>query len=83
QLLPHRKGSGRVAACELMLVNPAIRNLIREGKTPQIGNAITTGGQEGAVTMDNALLRLCRENKITSATAKAAAHDPDYLRKNL
>ncbi|MEG1918114.1 MAG: PilT/PilU family type 4a pilus ATPase [Oscillospiraceae bacterium] len=83
QLLPHRKGSGRVAACELMLVNAAIRNLIREGKTPQIGNVITTTGQEGAITMDNALLRLCRENKITSGAAKSAARDPEYLRKNL
>jgi len=83
QLLPDREGAGRVAACELMLVNAAVRNLIREGKTPQIANVIATSAQEGAITMDNALLKLVRDRKILPETAKRAAHDPDFVRKNL
>ena len=83
QLLPTADGGGRVAACELMLVNAAIRNLIREGKTPQIDNVIVTSAQEGAITMDNALLKLYRERKITAAAARTAAHNPDYVKKSL
>lgn len=81
QLLP-RKGGGRVAACELMMVNSAIRNLIREGKTPQIANSLATSADMGSVTMDNALIRLVRERVITAETACDAAHDTDYVRKN-
>lgn len=83
QLLPRKDGSGRVCACELMVVNNAIRNLIREGKTPQIANAIATSAHEGAVTMDNRLLALFREGKISAETAKRAAHDPAYVAKAL
>lgn len=83
QLLPVKTGRGRVCACELMVVNNAVRNLIREGKTPQIANAITTSASEGAVTMDNAILRLYREGKISSITARQAAHDTGYLEKSL
>jgi len=46
QLLPKKNERGRIAACELMMVTPAIRNLIREGKTPQIDNAIQTSAPE-------------------------------------
>ena len=81
QLLP-RRGGGRVAACELMVVSPAIRNLIREGKTPQIANAVATSADLGGITMDNALVRLFKDKQITAETARAAAHDPDYVKKN-
>ncbi|MBP3510108.1 type IV pilus twitching motility protein PilT [Oscillibacter sp.] len=81
QLLP-RRGGGRVAACELMVVSPAIRNLIREGKTPQIANAVATSADLGSITMDNALVRLFKDKLITADTARAAAHDPDYVKKN-
>ena len=81
QLLP-RRGGGRVAACELMVVSPAIRNLIREGKTPQIANAVATSADVGGITMDNALVRLFKDKQITADTARAAAHDPDYVKKN-
>lgn len=83
QLLPTKDGLGRVAACELMVVNAAIRNLIREGKTPQIANTVATSAAEGAVTMDNAILRLYQAGKISAETARAAAHDPDYVKKSL
>lgn len=83
QLLPTKDGGSRAAACELMVVNAAIRNLIREGKTPQIGNVLATSAGEGAITMDNAILRLYREGKISGDTAKQAAHDGEYVKKNL
>lgn len=81
QQLLKKRGGGRVAACELMVVTPAIRNLIREGKTPQISNALATSADVGSVTMDNALIRLYKEKLITAETARAAAHDADYVKK--
>ncbi|MEG1989249.1 MAG: PilT/PilU family type 4a pilus ATPase [Oscillibacter sp.] len=83
QLLPVKTGRGRVAACELMVVNAAIRNLIREGKTPQIANSIATGAAEGSITMDNAILKLYKSGVVTAETAKLAAHDSDYMKKTL
>lgn len=83
QLLPAKDGRSRVCACELMMVTPAIRNLIREGKTPQIENALATSAAEGAVTMDNAILSLFRAGKISLSTAKRAARDADYLERLL
>ncbi len=82
QLLPKREG-GRVAACELMVVSSAIRNLIREGKTPQIANAVATTTSLGAITMDNAILKLYKEHLITAETAIGAAHDMDYVKKSV
>ncbi len=81
QLIPRKMG-GRVCACELMMVTPAIRNLIREGKTPQIISAISTSAAEGSITMDNALIQLYRNKTISAETARAAARDPDYVKKN-
>lgn len=82
QLLP-RKSSGRVLATELMVANTAIRNLIREGKTPQIANAISTSAELGNHLMDTSLLRLYQEGAITLDTALTAAHDGDALRRIL
>lgn len=83
QLLPRRDGTGRALACELMMVMPAIRNLIREGKTPQIAGSLATSASAGSVTMDNALIALARNRDITSQTAIDAAHDVDYVRKSV
>ncbi len=83
QLIPHRSGKGRVVACEVMVVNSAIRNLIREGKTPQIANFITTGGQSGSITMDNFLIDLWKTGKISSEMAYQYAFDEEYLRKQV
>jgi len=63
QLLPVREG-GRIAAFEIMIVTPALRNLIREGKTQQMDSYIQTGGQYGMQTMDNAIDRLRRGGKL-------------------
>lgn len=82
KLLPVVQGDGRVAACEIMIVTDAIRNLIREGKTPQIANAILTSGAEGSTTMDNSLIRLYKEKKISGATAQLYAQDVTYVKRN-
>ena len=64
QLLP-RVGGGRVSAVEYMVDTPAIRNMIREGKDHQIYSTMQTAQKEGMQTMDQALLKLLREQKIT------------------
>lgn len=81
QLLPRADGQGRVLACELMMVNAAIRNLIREGKTPQIANAVATSAKDGSITMDNALIRLVQSRAISAAAAREAAWDPEYVKR--
>lgn len=80
QLLP-RKTQGRVCACELMMVNPAIRNLIREGKTPQIASTLSTSASDGSLTMDNCILDLYRKQIISAETARLAARDPEVVRR--
>ena len=82
QLLPHMSGRGRVLATEVMIANGAIRNLIREGKTPQISNAIATSGAEGNHLMDSSLISLFKQRKITSDVAIKAAHDRDYVKRS-
>lgn len=68
QLLPRADGPGRVLACEVMKADDAIRNLIREGKTPQIVNAIQTSGAVGNILMDRALQALYRSGTISRQT---------------
>ena len=77
QLLPRKTGRGRAAACEIMIVNSAIRNLIREGKTPQIDSFITMNGQGGSITMDNALHKMVREGTVSMDTARSYCRDRD------
>src|SRR5436309_5164609 len=60
QLLPTADGRGRICACEVMVPTPAVRNLIREGKTHQLYSALQTGGNHGMQTMDAALADLVR-----------------------
>ena len=74
QLLP-RTGGGRVLACEVMKTDGAIRNLIREGKTPQIYNAIQTTGAMGNILMDRALQNLLQAGAISQETYQSALRD--------
>ena len=76
QLLPTADGAGRVAACEVLVATPAIRNLIREGKTHQIYSSLQTGGNIGMQTMDAALATLVREGSITQRAGRVALLDP-------
>ena len=81
-MLVPRKGGGRVLACEMMVVTDAIRNLIRNGNTPQIANAVATSAAIGGQTMDQALVRLVKAGAITKNMALHYAKEQDYVRKN-
>jgi twitching motility protein PilT len=81
QLLPLANGSGRAVACEVLVPTPAVRNLIREGKTHQIYSTLQTGGSFGMQTMDAALAQLVREHKITRELAEARSSTPEELRR--
>ena len=83
QLLVRKGGKGRCAACEAMYVTVAIKNLIREGKTPQMQSSLLSSAKQGSITMDNCLLQMVRENKIDTQTAIDAAADPEYVRANV
>ena len=63
-LLPTRDNTSRVAAFEVMIANPAIRTLVRDGKTHQLYSAIQTGGDAGMQTLDGHLLQLLREGQV-------------------
>ncbi|HEY3019888.1 MAG TPA: hypothetical protein VGJ32_06825, partial [Solirubrobacteraceae bacterium] len=70
---------GRVVASEVLVPTPAVRNLIREGKTHQIYSAIQTGVAHGMQTMDSALADLVRRGKITRELALARAGHAEEL----
>ncbi len=83
QLLPTADGSGRVVACEVLIPTPAVRNLIREGKTHQIYSAIQTSGSVGMQTMDAHLAQLVRMGKITRELAEQRSSVPEELKRLL
>ncbi len=83
QLLPTADGRGRVVACEVLIPTPAIRNLIREGKTHQIYAALQTSGAVGMQTMDADLARLVRSGAITRQLAEQRASVPEELKRLL
>jgi twitching motility protein PilT len=72
-LLKTKDGSGRVAAHEIMIGTPAIRNLIREAKVAQMNASIQTGASMGMQTLDQCLTDLVRRNVISMAEARSAA----------
>jgi twitching motility protein PilT len=83
QLLPTADGSGRVAACEVLVPTPAVRNLIREGKTHQILSAMQTGANVGMQTMDSALATLVRQGRITQKLAEQRSSTPGEFKRLL
>ena len=76
-LLKTKDGGGRVAAHEIMIATPAIRNLIREAKIAQMYSSIQTGSNVGMQTLDQNLTDLVRRNVISAAAARSAAKTPD------
>lgn len=76
-LLKTKDGSGRVAAHEIMIGTPAIRNLIRENKIAQMYSAIQTGQNFGMQTLDQCLVDLVRRNVVSSAEARVKAANKD------
>jgi twitching motility protein PilT len=76
-LLKTKDGNGRVAAHEIMIGTPAIRNLIRENKVAQMYSAIQTGQNFGMQTLDQNLLELVRRNVVSGAEARSRATNKD------
>ncbi|MEO0080273.1 MAG: type IV pilus twitching motility protein PilT [candidate division WOR-3 bacterium] len=74
-LLERSDGRGRIAAMEVLIATPAIRNLIRESKSYQVPSLVQTGSQFGMQTMDQCLQNLLRKGLITPAVAYRAARD--------
>lgn len=68
-------GGGRVVAAEVMVANPAIRNIIREGKSHQLDTIIQTGGDQGMQTMDRTLVKLVQSGVVTYDDAREFAVD--------
>jgi twitching motility protein PilT len=81
QLLPTKDGRGRVVACEVLVPTPAVRNLIREGKTHQIYSVMQTGTQFGMQTMDAALADLVRRGIISRELAERRSSTPEDLKR--
>jgi twitching motility protein PilT len=75
QTLLKKTGGGRIAAHEIMIGIPAIRNLIREDKIPQMYSSIQTGASVGMQTMDQCLINLLNRGLVSQAAAAAKAHD--------
>jgi twitching motility protein PilT len=75
QTLCRRAAGGRVAAMEILIVNPAISNLIREGKTFQIGSMMQMGKVAGNVTLNDALFELVRSGMVSAGEALSKAVD--------
>ena len=83
QRLVPKKDGGQVAVFEVMTVNPAIQNLIRDGRTHQIDNAIFGGANQGMLSMDAELQRLFRAGVISRESALLYAVSPETLAKRL
>lgn len=82
QLVPGTDGR-LLPAFEIMTVNPAIRNMIRDNKVPQIDGIVYSSSKPEMVSMDSSLLLLYREKRITAETALTYATNPDMLSKKL
>jgi twitching motility protein PilT len=72
-------GGGRVAAAEILVATPAVRNIIREGKTHQLEAVIQTGAEHGMQSMDKTLVNLIHNGSITYDDARMVAIDIDEL----
>lgn len=81
QLVPRVDGQGRAVAVEVMIVTPAIRNLIREAKTHQIYSSLQSGGQYGMQTMDQSLAKLVREGTVAMEVAMERCHNEADLQR--
>ena len=79
QTLMKRVGGGRIAAHEIMIGTPAIRNLIREGKIAQMYSAIQTGQGQGMQTLDQCLTELVAKGVVSREEAKYKAQNKDSI----
>ena len=79
QLIPKASGTGRVLAIEIMIATPAIRSLVREGKTHQVYSVIQTSQRDGMRTMNQSLAELFSRKLISYEDAVGRSTDPDEL----
>jgi twitching motility protein PilT len=82
-LIPTADGKGRVAAHEILIGVPALRNLIREGKTAQIPSMMQVGAKDGMVMLDQALKDLVTSGKITAAAALSRSTNPKLFESGM
>jgi twitching motility protein PilT len=83
KLLPNKEQNGRVPACEIMIANSAIRNLIREDKIYQIPSLIQGGSQDGMQTLDQDLQRLMHQGLIERSEAARIAENSEIFQKGV
>jgi len=83
RLIPRQDGRGRAVAVEILVATPAIRNLIREGKTHQIASSIQTGSRHGMKTMDASLRELYAQEIIAAEDYVFNAVDPAAVAKEI
>ena len=83
QLVPRAGGKGRAAACELMMITIAMRNLIRQGKTEQMPSYLLDSAKEGSITMDNFLIRMAKDGVITPQTAFEVSQNPESIKSKI
>ena len=79
-LVPKAKGPGRACAIEILVANHAVRNMVREGKTHQIENLMTSGATAGMQTLNSALAQLVKAGVVTADAAIEKSNHPDDLR---
>ncbi|MDO9334521.1 MAG: type IV pilus twitching motility protein PilT [Dehalococcoidales bacterium] len=82
-LLPRIEGEGRVAAFEILLATPAVRNLIRQGKSHELPNVMNLGTKEGMQTLDQALAKLVKSQVVSREVALMKSSNPGQLMKLL
>ena len=82
QLIPGVDG-GRVPAFEIMVLTPAIRNMIRDGKIPQIDGLLAGASSPGMLSMDQSLINLVRSGKISRETALSFASNQEVMKRKL
>lgn len=78
-LLPRKDGRGRLAAMEVLIATPAVKNMIRDGKSHQVASLVQTGSQYGMQTLDQCLAGLLRRDLISAEVAYWAATDKKLL----
>lgn len=83
QLLPRSDGERRVAALEVLIGTKAVKNIIREGNSPQLRSAMQTGGKYGMIVMNNYLVKLYKEGKIDLEVALNRSENPEYIKKKV
>jgi twitching motility protein PilT len=80
-LLPRASGKGRIPAFEVLIANTAVKNLIRDGKTYELGNVMQLNANDGMQTLDQSLAGLVRLKLVTLEEALTHSSHPDRLQK--